>query len=77
MVAQQVKNPASIYEDTGSIPGLAQRVKGSRVATSCGVGHGCGLDLAWLWLWRKLAAMAPIGPLAWEPPYAMNEALKK
>ena len=27
IVAQQVKNPTSIYEDVGSIPGLAQRVK--------------------------------------------------
>ena len=27
VVAQQVKNPTSIYEDVGSIPGLAQWVK--------------------------------------------------
>ena len=26
-MAQGVKNPASIHEDTGWIPGLAQRVK--------------------------------------------------
>ena len=26
-VAQQVKNPTSIHEDTGSIPGLTQWVK--------------------------------------------------
>ena len=43
---------------------------------SCGVGHRCGSDLSWLWLWRRLAATAPIGPLAWEPPYAMGVALK-
>jgi len=42
---------------------------------SCGVGHRLGSDLAWLWLW--LAAVAPIGPVAWEPPYAVNVALKK
>ena len=27
IVAQQVKNPASIYENAGSIPGIAQWVK--------------------------------------------------
>jgi len=26
-VAEQVKNPTNIYEDTGSIPGLAQWAK--------------------------------------------------
>ena len=30
-----------------------------------------------LWLWRRPAATAPIGPLAWEPPYAVGAALKK
>ena len=29
-----------------------------------------------LWLWRRLAAVARIGPLAWEPPYAASGALK-
>ena len=44
---------------------------------SCGVGRGRGSDLALLWLWRRPAATAPIGPLAWEPPYALGAALKK
>ena len=44
---------------------------------SCGVGHRCGLDLALLWLWSRLAATAPIRPLAWEPPYATGAALEK
>ena len=43
---------------------------------SCGVGHRCGLDLAWLWLWRRPAATAPIRPIAWESPYAAGMALK-
>ena len=44
---------------------------------SCGVGHRCGLDLALLWLWCRLAATAPIQPLAWELPYATGAALKR
>ena len=28
-------------------------------------------------LWRRLAATAPIRPLAWEPPYAIGIALKR
>ena len=30
-----------------------------------------------LWLWHRLAAAAPIRPLAWELPYAVGAALKK
>ena len=41
------------------------------------VGRRCGLDLALLCLWCRPAAAAPIGPLAWEPPYAAGVALKK
>ena len=44
---------------------------------SCGVGHRRGLDPALLWLWRKLAAIVPIRPLAWELPCAMGVALKR
>ena len=33
-------------------------------------------DLALLWLWHRLIAVAPIGPLALEPPYAVGTALK-
>ena len=41
---------------------------------SCGVGHRHGSDLALIWLWHRLAATAPIRPLAWEPPYATGAA---
>ena len=41
---------------------------------SCGVGHRLGLDPKLLWLWYRLVATAPMGPLAWEPPYAMGAA---
>ena len=44
---------------------------------SCDVGHRCGSDLTLLWLWYSLAAIPPIGPLAWKPPYAVGAALEK
>jgi len=47
------------------------------VAVSCGVGRRLGLDPTWLWLWHRPAATALIGPLAWEPPYAVGGALEK
>ena len=53
-------NPTRSHEVAGSIPGLTQWVK--------------DLLLKWLWLWP--AAIAPIQPLAWEPPYATGAALK-
>ena len=43
---------------------------------SCGVHCRCGLDLGLLWLWCGPLAIAPIEPLAWEPPYAAGVALK-
>ena len=50
---------------------------GSSVAMSYGVGHRCSSDPKLLWLWCRLAAVAPIQPLAWEPPYAVGAALKR
>jgi len=44
---------------------------------SCSVGCRCGSDPELLWLWCRLAATTPIGPLAWEPPYAAGVALEK
>ena len=45
----------------------------------CGCGVRCrrGSDVALLWLWRRLAATAPIRPLAWEAPYAMGAAQER
>ena len=69
-------SPTKNHEVAGSIPGLAQVGQVSGVAMSWGVGQRWGSDLMWLWLWRRLAAVARIGPLAWEPPYAAGVALK-
>ena len=44
---------------------------------SCGVACRCGLDPKLLWLWCRPEATALIQPLAWEPPYAMDAALKR
>ena len=43
---------------------------------SCGVGFRNGSDPALPWMWYRPAAVTPIRPLAWEPPYVMAAALK-
>ena len=44
---------------------------------SCGVGRRRGSDPALLWLCCRPVAVAPIRPLAWEPPYAAEAAQEK
>ena len=44
---------------------------------SCGVGPRFCSDPTLLWLWSRPVATAPIGALAWEPPFAMDMALKR
>ena len=76
-MVQQVKNLTSILEDADSIPGLAEWVKGSGVAMSCGIGCRFSADPMLLWLWHRQAAVALIWPQVWKLPYAMCAALKR
>ena len=64
-------NPTGNHDVVGLIPGLTQWVK--NLVLLCAV--------VWVadaaWLWRRPAAVAPVGPLAWEPPYAVGAAIKR
>ena len=75
-MAQRLTNPTRNHEVAGSIPGLLSGLK-IGIAVSCGVSCRQGSDPALLCLWCRLAATAPIRPLAWELPYAMSVALKR
>ena len=43
---------------------------------SCGAGRRHSWNPALLQPWLRLVATAPIGPLAWEPPYDVSVALE-
>ena len=66
-MAQRIKNPASIHEDVGLIPGLTQWFEDPALLSA--VVSRFGTDLALLRLRCVQAAAAPTGPLAWELPY--------
>ena len=59
------------------VQSLALLSYGSSVAMSCGAGCRHSSDLALLRPCCRPAAVAPIGPLAREPPYAAGVAQKR
>ena len=67
-MAQRLTNPTSTQEDAGLIHGL--RIPCCREL----VGRRHSSDSALLWLWWRPGATAPVGPLAWEPPYTTGAA---
>ena len=71
-----VVNAPKIHEDMGRSLAL---LSGLRIwcCVNSSVGSRHGSDLALLWLWYRPAAAALIGSLAWEPPYAMDVAMKR
>ena len=78
VMAQWLANPTSIHEEGHGFDPWPRSVGyGSSTALSCGIGRRRGSDPALLWLWCRLAATAPIRPLAWEPPCASGVALKR
>ena len=77
VVVRWLRNPTRKHEVVGLIPGLAQWVKDPALLWAVVVGHRHCSDLALLWLWCRLAAVAPIGSLAWEPPYAVESGPRK
>ena len=70
-------NLTSIQEEPGFNPWPCSGSQGSGLAVSCGVGRRYSSDPELLRLQCRLAAAAPIQPLAWGPPCAKGETLKR
>ena len=66
------------HEVVGLIPGLAWWVGDPALPRAgCGSWTRLGSGVAVAWIWCRPAAVALIGPLAWEPPCAVGAALKR
>ena len=75
IVIQQVKNLTSIHEDSPSTPGLDQWVKDQALLQALAFRlqmHLCYIDAVVM-----APAVALIGPLAQDLPYAVGVAIKK
>ena len=72
-MTQQVKNPTTIHEDAGLIPGFTHQVNDLALLQAAAE----FTDAAQIWLWCRLTAATPIRPPAWELPYAMGVVLKR
>ena len=71
IVAQQLRNRlVSMRMQVWSLSGL-------RIQHCCELWCRSQTYPALLWLWCRPAAVAQIGPLAWEPPHAAGTALKR
>ena len=76
IVAQQIRiQLVSMRMRVWSLASLSEL--GIQHCLNCGIGHRHGLDMALLWLWCRLAAVAPIQPLAWELPGPKKKKKKK
>ena len=78
MWLRRLRTQHSVCEDVNLIPGLAQQVKDlALLQGATEITDAAKIWCCCLWLWHRMAAKAPIQPLAWELPYAVGVALKR
>ena len=67
-----LRTQCCLCEDVGSIPGLTPWVKDLALLKA---GSRYGSDPVFPWLWYRPAGAAPVQPLAWELPCAIDVAI--